>query len=431
MSYFDPYENPGGFDPRGLPPELLAQVMGQQYNPSQGYPLKQVSDQLWDFYGPTPDYLVAQQFNSQTPWRDEFSTDTFFQADPVVRSIIAEALANSDGDSINAYNYIQGQDDPDTEAVEGMDVQNRLRQEIGRTEWDQLVGQGDLASIAAITPEERDQAAMDYYMRGLEDTLAGGAPTSARNQAQYDQIANRMGGRSYPGAGQIVGQDGGGAMGSLAQYIDQPGQGEPAIDLTATPGGVAPGLEGLIPVKGGVAEGTPNHLQFQNGNRYVVLDGQRYQLPDNMAGTDGTNPAYENALAAVLEARDERSQAMLTESGAGKRLGGGGAAPGNYSPGERASIGGLFGPLGVGANVVDVAMDDDLSTGGRRFTAPKSNAAIEQIIANMGRRGGRSMWQNVADQQNVSVNRGRGATQGRPMFQPQKGFIKRGTSGSW
>lgn len=281
-------------DPYGLSPEQIAELIGQQYNPYQGYPLKQVSDQAWDFYGPTPDYLIAQQFGAMTPWADDFSTDAFFQAEPVVRGGLAQALAETDGDTIGAYNYLQGDE-----------YQKMLADQVGRTEWDQLRGQGDLASIGALTNDERESAAIDYYNRALENVLAGGAPTSARNQAQWDQIAQRMGGRTYPGAGEIVGQGAQGAGfqqgGGSDPMAELAGQG---VDLSATPD-PTPFGEGIQMV-GEADRAQGNRLFNDQGARYADIDGVRYQLPDTMEDQYGRNPYYLRQLQSVMTDRRRR-----------------------------------------------------------------------------------------------------------------------------
>jgi hypothetical protein len=277
-------------------PNLLAQLVGQQYNPYQGYPLKQVSDQMWDVYGPTPDYLIAQQYGMMTPNREDFSLDAFFQADPMLRGPMAQALALNKGDTIGAYNEIQGPE-----------MQAQLRDQIGRTEWDQLAyGKGDLASIAASTPEEKDDAAMDYYMRGLESLMAGGAPTSQGAMQQYDMIAERMGGMPYPGAGQTEqgfegpGFAGGAAAGGgggdpMAEFVSQ-GQPWQNPDMSASKEGTPFG-EGIMDA--GEASG-PDRLIDSGDVRYAVIEGRKYALPDTMAGPTGTNPAYQRALRGVL-----------------------------------------------------------------------------------------------------------------------------------
>lgn len=215
----------------GFDPNMLAELVGQQYNPYQGYPTKQVSDQIWDVYGPTPDYLIAQQFGMLYPDKDRFSTDAFFGADPMLRGPLAEGLAQAEGDPIEAYNYLQGSGEgPDGEPG----FQDRLRQQIGRTEWDALADQGNLASLAAMTSEEEDQAGVDYYNRGLEELLAQGSPSAQRNMGMYDFIAERQGGRPHPGAGTTPFDQGLDPLAQLAagpQYGGGGGQVEPQLEL--------------------------------------------------------------------------------------------------------------------------------------------------------------------------------------------------------
>lgn len=290
MAVYDQYDPNDPFSILGL---------GQQYNPYQGYPLKQVSDQVWDLIAPTPDYLVAQQFGAMTPWRDDFSTDAFFNADPLLRGPLAQALSETEGDTIGAYNYLQSDD-----------MRKQMLDEIGRTEWNQIAAQGDLGMLGALTSEEKDQAGLDYYMRGLEGLMASGAPTSARNMAQYDMLAERMGGRPYPGAGQGypefsgAGFDaGGGGSDPLAALAGSPAYGGQGIP-TGGVGDYTTGFgEGIVDE--GAAEG-PDRLDFSGTGRYAIIGGRRLRLPDTMAGPSGRSPAYEQALEMVLKNKRDR-----------------------------------------------------------------------------------------------------------------------------
>lgn len=264
MSDYDPY--------------MLAEMVGQEYNPYQGYPLKQVSDQVWDVYGPTPDYLIAQQFGMMTPNRDKFSLDAFFAANPLLRGPLAQAMAASKGDVIGAYNEINTPD-----------MQDQLRKEIGRTEWDQLAAEGDLRMLAAMTGKEKDQAGMDFYMRGLEDLLAQGAPTSQRNMQQYDYIAERMGGRTYPGAGQTPDYGQGSAP-------------DPMADLAG--GG---GLSRVNIQDVGQDKANRDRLGFDAGagQAYANIGGRRYAV----RGT----PEDRMALQQVIMERNQRSRKSEAE----------------------------------------------------------------------------------------------------------------------
>jgi len=297
MSWYDQY------DPND-PYSILD--LGQQYNPSQGYPTKQVSDQVWDLISPTPDYLVAQQYGALTPWSKDFSTDAFFAADPLLRGPLAEALTHAKGDSIGAYNYLQSDE-----------MRKALLSQIGRTEWNALEDRGNLDVIGAISGEEKDQAALDYYMQGLEGILAGGAPTTQRNAAQYDWVAERMGGRPYPGAGsEYPGFEGpgfgGGGGGAAPGGATGGGAGsDPVAALAGSPaysGGSGDELRtpfGAGIMDTGEAPG-PDRLDFSDDQRYAVIGGRRYQLPDTMEGPMASSPAYESALKKVLERRRQR-----------------------------------------------------------------------------------------------------------------------------
>lgn len=328
------------FDPMmsDYDPNLLAQLVGQQYNPYQGYPLKQVSDQMWEVYGPTPDYLIAQQFGMMTPNREDFSLDAFFAADPMLRGPIAEAMAHGGGDTMEAYNYLQGPE-----------FQDRLREDTGRTEWDALVGQGDLRSIAAITPEERDDAAMDYYMRGLEGVLAGGAPTSQGLMQQYDMIAERMGGTPYPGAGQGTAAYGGAGF-DRQSGMDPLGdlQSEEGINFDATPEGTAFGA-GIQDI--GAAVDPTERLVHEDGQQIAVIDGRKYLLPTTMERSGGRiNNEYMTALRQVMNQRDSRMREERTQQGPDRGFVGEGVLAGLRNSGipALAGIGGLAGGSGGG-----------------------------------------------------------------------------------
>jgi len=228
-------------------PYMLAEAVGQQYNPYQGYPLKQVSDQIWDVYGPTPDYLIAQMASQMNPNPDQFSNDVFMGADPLLRGPLAEALSNSKGDTIGAYNYLQ-----DPEFVK------RLTKQVGRTEWDQLAASGDIGSLAAITGKEKDKAAIGYYQRGLEELLAQGAPSRNRQLGNLDSIREREGGMAKPGTGMYPGDEmgmGGGRdpMGDLA-IPDR-------VDITEAGAG-----------------SKRDRMEFSQGQAYANIGGRRYAV---------------------------------------------------------------------------------------------------------------------------------------------------------
>jgi hypothetical protein len=270
-------------------------MVGQQYNPYQGYPLKQVSDQVWDVYGPTPDYLIAQQFGMRYPNNKKFSLDAFFGAPAELRGPFAQAYSAGKGDLINTYAQLQS-----------ADMRKQMAKQIGQDEWDQIASTGDLRMLRADNAKERDAAAIDYYQRGIEDLMAQGAPTNQRNQQWYDQNAMDMGGMPYPGAMQQGGGMGGGGQG----YGGQGGGDRMArlaaggqVDLAATPEGTPFG-QGLEEI--GEATGR-DRLGYENGARIAVLGGRKFRLPDTMMGPSGVNPAYQRALGAVTrENRAER-----------------------------------------------------------------------------------------------------------------------------
>lgn len=192
-------------------PNLIAEQVGQQYNPYQGYPTKQVSDQVWDVMGPTPEYLLPQLYNIQNPDAGGFDLDAFFQANPTLKGPLSEAYTRSEGDPIEMYAQLQSNEPIEGTNLEGETVmrpgiQDRLRQEVGREEWAGLAEQGYKPIIRAVnqgaSPEELDDIAMDYYMGGLEDLLAAGSPTTQRAESQLDYTRQREGFRPAPGTGQ-------------------------------------------------------------------------------------------------------------------------------------------------------------------------------------------------------------------------------------
>jgi len=220
-------------------PNMIAQMVGQDYNPYQGYPNKQVSDQMWDVYGPTPEYLLPQMYNLQNPDAGQFDQDAFFQANPAIQGPLAEALSQGEGNPIEAWAALQNNAASESvntkgETVFQPSIQDRLRGDVGRTEWADLAEQGYMPIIQAAnrgsSPDEMDKIAMDYYMGELEGVLAGGAPTSQRAESELDYTRQREGFRPAPGTGQerpsFDGPGFGGAMGGgadpLADLVGQP-----------------------------------------------------------------------------------------------------------------------------------------------------------------------------------------------------------------
>ena len=228
----------GGFQQPDYDPNMLAEMVGQQYNPYQGYPTKQVSDQVWDIYGPTAEYMLPQLYNIENPDAGRFDLDAFFQANPTIQGPLAEAHQQAKGDPIDMYALLQSNQPRESvnakgETVQRPGIQDQLRQEVGRTEWADLAEQGYKPIIQAAnrgaTPDEMDKIAMDYYMGELEGVLAGGAPTSQRAESELDYTRQREGFRSAPGTGQqrppFEGAGFGGAMGAQ----------DPLADLASSP----------------------------------------------------------------------------------------------------------------------------------------------------------------------------------------------------
>jgi len=193
----------------------LAEMLGITYNQYQGYPNKIVPDQVMDIYGPTPDYLLPQIYNIQNPDAGGFDLDAFFAAQPGLRGPLAEAYTQAEGDPIELYNYLQSNEPTISERVnEKGEVENvsrpgfqdRLRQEVGATEWAELAEQGNPEIIRAFntgaSPEELDEIALDQYMQSLESVLAAGSPTTQRAESQLDYTRQREGFRPAPGTGQ-------------------------------------------------------------------------------------------------------------------------------------------------------------------------------------------------------------------------------------
>jgi hypothetical protein len=229
------------YDPYQIDPDDPYSILNQptQYNPSQGYPLKKVSDQEWDLMAPTSDSQVSNRVKSTYPWMDAYSQDAFWAADPMLRGPLAEALAASKGDTIDAYDYINSPE-----------YQDALRQQIGKTEWNQLREQGIL-SEEDLPGEELDRQALDYYMRGLENLLATGSPTSTRNAGLWDVGSERYGGRPYPGGDPTGGS------------FEGPGFAQPERDTrTIYQGRVAPDVDAFISEAVGGDQGA--HEQVRN-----------------------------------------------------------------------------------------------------------------------------------------------------------------------
>jgi hypothetical protein len=257
---------------------MIAEMIGQQYNPYQGYPTKQVSDQAWDVYGPTPEYLLPQIHNIQNPDAGGFDLDAFFAAQPGLRGPLAEAYTQAEGDPIELYNYLQSNEPTETknrkgETVQRPGFQDRLRQEVGATEWADLAEQGNPDIIRAFnkgaSPEELDEIALDQYMQGLEGVLAAGSPTTQRAMGEFDYTRQREGFRPAPGTGQEYPQfqgagfgGGGGGGDALSSLAQSPQYGAPQV---------------VREDEGGVWVRTPGASDFSGPGRRVAQQIRRGQ----------------------------------------------------------------------------------------------------------------------------------------------------------
>ena len=313
-------------------PNMMAEMVGQQYNPYQGYPTKQVSDQVWDVMGPMDEYLLPQMHKLLNPDAESFDLDTFFQAQPSLRGPLAEAYTEADGDTIKLYNYLQSNEPMESVNAQGEDVvtpgfRDRFAKEVGREEWEALARQGYQPIIQAAnkgaSAEEIDKIAIDALMGQLEGTIAGGAPTSQRAMSQLDYTRQREGFRPAPGTGENPYAAGGGGDGSLSTPIGfedgsvdlgngmvidaETGQVRPAIGGGMMGGGGQPGIGGgsdpladlaRSPQYGGGGGGDREMVPGPNfgmpqwqGSLGMLINTRRQPMPDYFSGRGRPNNA--------------------------------------------------------------------------------------------------------------------------------------------
>lgn len=294
MSYFDPYEL---FDQAPLSDENL------------------LSSQLWDLYAPTSDTQAWNRINAAYPNMKGFSVDALLQSDPLIRGVAAQAISEA-GTGVDApftaYNLLQSDD-----------YQDQLRSMLGRTEWDQIAGRGDIGTLIAEASgdsQATDAAAMEYTNSLLEDFYAQAAPTAARNMGFLDQGQQRFGGRPYPGsdAPQFSGPafSQAGMAGVPDELMNNPAYANAPVAGVVDPG-MLPTAQGDSPAAAysrgsqqmyqgepildlGEAEVSKNRIERGLGpegySTVAVIGGRKFALPDTLPGPGGMSISYMNEL---------------------------------------------------------------------------------------------------------------------------------------
>lgn len=311
MSYFDPY---AFYDEMPLSDENA------------------LSSQLWDLYAPTSDTQAWNRINAAYPNMKGFSVDALLQSDPLIRGIASQAISEA-GSGVDApftaYNLMQSKD-----------YQDQLRDMLGRTEWNDIMGRGDIGTIIANASGDSkatDQAAMDYTNGLLEDFYSQAAPTAARNMGFLDEGQQRFGGRPYPGGG--APQFGGPAFSqeSMAGVPDMM-MSNPAYANAGVAGVVDPRM--LPQVQGdsplaqyshgsqAMYQGEPildlgkadvsktrveRNLGPEGYSTVAVIGGRKFALPDTLPGPGGTSLSYMDELR-------KRADAAGLEFGPGAEL---------------------------------------------------------------------------------------------------------------
>lgn len=187
MSY-NPY-----YDPEDPYLALMEAAYGGWSPDDEYYYKNQLPEQLYDQVKPRSDAaantMVNRMVGGAEGW-ENFSNDVILQADPLIQPYLTELLANNKGDLASSMN-------------DWNSTKDETLERIGRTAWDQIQDSADTptrrAMMSAQSGEEKDQVAYDYISRALENVLAQGAPSVARNTGLQDWGLQRVGARPIPG----------------------------------------------------------------------------------------------------------------------------------------------------------------------------------------------------------------------------------------
>lgn len=276
-----------------------------------------LSSQLWDLYAPTSDTQAWNRINAAYPYLKGFSTDALLQTDPLIRGVAAQAVSEAGTGPYAPYRAY--------DLLQSDDYQGQLQEMLGRTEWDQIAGRGDIGTIIAQATgdsEAIDAASLDYTNRLLENFYEQAAPTAARNLNILDSGQERFGGRPYPG-GDVPGFSGPAFSGAEATGGSDPLQAlamSPQYADSQVAGVVDPGM---LPQ----AEGDSARAAYSRGSmemfqgepildfgeaadktsrivndgpegysRIAVIGGRKYALPDTLPGPSGISKSYMDEL---------------------------------------------------------------------------------------------------------------------------------------
>jgi len=258
----------------GYPDDAYQQLMeavygGGRWSPDQPYSWSNdIPDQLYDLYKPLSDSQASTRANRAAGGSDSwgnFSNDVILNADPLVQPYLTEVLSNAKGDLATAMNWFN-----DSE------YQDELRNRIGRTEWDDWAANADGATRHGLrtagSGEAKDEVIVGAISRALENLLAQGSPSVARNTGLQNSLLQEVGGRAV-GSGATGGA--GGGPGGMSFSGPGFGTGEDR-DFVAGGGYVGPGSSQEMPRQNLLAELSDDELNALTGGE--PLGGQMQAL---------------------------------------------------------------------------------------------------------------------------------------------------------
>jgi hypothetical protein len=158
----------------------------------QGWPINPYSKQWWEVNHPMTDRDVMSRTTRASGFGqdgDDFDMDILARANPNIRSWAIEALGEGRSGT-DALAYLQQED-----------VMARMRDDIGRTAWDEYGRSNPGRDFKNLDGKGKDKVVQDHYLEELEKLIFAGSPSGSNQLQRMDYFGEYFGGRPPPGAG--------------------------------------------------------------------------------------------------------------------------------------------------------------------------------------------------------------------------------------
>lgn len=249
-----------------------------------GAPLKE--DWWWELNAPTSDATALQMAREMFPSMGENDPGVITNADPLLQDILSEIVA--DRDLAEARTYFNSDE-----------VQARLRDQIGKSYWNELRKRGVLTEDALPGEQLDELAVKDFVNPGIENLLAQYYPSDERAMGQLQFGLESAGGRPIP-MGELPGYEGAGFAQAEGGQMTEGGAPTQTAAGNPIPRGMQQRLEDVLAQKPA--------LEMMPRNAYHTALMQRMGGRRGYYGT-GRQPSTAGFWRGIVRQREEEEAA--------------------------------------------------------------------------------------------------------------------------